>query len=441
MTALVTMLRTRRAAAAPVPRGPEHRVVVLVSALLGFESAMYSAVTPVLPHYAHVLHAAKPAVGLLTAAYPAGIVPGSLLGAWIAHHAGVRRTSLIGLLLFAASIAGFGFGTDIVTLDALRFVQGTGCGFIWGGGLTWVIAVAPRERRGAVLGSVFAAAIFGTLLGPVLGTLAVTVGTRPVFAVVGVVSLALAAWTLRHDEPAPWSTGPETDTPLRTAMRSRRMQLGSWLILLEAATIGATGTLLPLRLARFGASGIMIGATFLLASLVSTQAAGPIGRTVDRRGAGLPLCAGLTLTAVLMALLPLPQTAVLLAIVSVVALGGPLTAYTIPAMAMITDAAEQAGIPLAVATMLLNLAWAFGETLGAPAAANLSQATSDAVPLLLLSAIMVVTLWPVIRARLNAVPTEPTEPAGVPPAQPPATEPRPRRRARDDSERIPTVIR
>ena len=437
MTALVTMLRTRRAAAAPAPRGPEHRVVVLVSALLGFESAMYSAVTPVLPHYAHVLHAAKPAVGILTAAYPAGIVPGSLLGAWIAHRAGVRRTSLIGLLLFAASIAGFGFGTDIVTLDALRFVQGTGCGFIWGGGLTWVIAVAPRERRGAVLGSVFAAAIFGTLLGPVLGTLAVTVGTRPVFAVVGVVSLALAAWTLRHDEPAPWSTGPETDTPLRAAMGSRRMRLGSWLILLEAATIGATGTLLPLRLARFGASGIMIGATFLLASLVSTQAAGPIGRTVDRRGAGLPLCAGLTLTAVLMAVLPLPQTAVLLAIVSVVALGGPLTAYTIPAMAMIADAAEQAGIPLAVATMLLNLAWAFGETLGAPAAANLSQATSDAVPLLLLSAIMVVTLWPVIRARLNTVPVEP---ADVPPAQPPATERRPRR-APDDSERIPTVIR
>ncbi|MGH2887852.1 MAG: MFS transporter, partial [Solirubrobacteraceae bacterium] len=295
------------------------------------------------------------------------------------------------------------------------------------------------------LGSVFAAAIFGTLLGPVLGTLAVTVGTRHVFAVVGVVSLALAVWTLRHDEPAPWSTGPETNTPLRAAMRSRRMLLGSWLILLEAATIGATGTLLPLRLARFGASGIMIGATFLVASLVSTLAAGPIGRTVDRRGGGLPLCAGLTLTAVLMALLPVPQTAVLLAIVSVVALGGPLTAYTIPAMAMITDAAEQAGIPLAVATMLLNLAWAVGETIGAPAAANLSQATSDAVPLLVLSAIMVVTLWPVIRARLTAVPTQPAEPVGMapaqPPAQPPATERRPPRRAPDDSERIPTVIR
>jgi MFS family permease len=443
MNAVLTMLRGRRMAGARADRGPEHRVVVLVQALLGFESAMYSAVTPVLPHYAHVLHAAKPAVGVLTAAYPAGIIPGSLLGAWIAHRAGVRRTSLIGLLLFAVSIAGFGFGTDIVTLDALRFVQGIGCGFIWGGGLTWVIAVAPRERRGAVLGSVFAAAIFGTLLGPVLGTLAVTVGTGPVFAVVGVVSLGLAAWTVRHDEPAPWTTGPETSTPLRAAMRSRRIRLGSWLILLEAATIGATSTLLPLRLARFGASGIMIGATFLLASLVSTRVAGPIGRTVDRRGAGLPLCVGLTLTAVLMALLPLPQTAVLLAIVSVIALGGPLTAYTIPAMAMITDAAEQAGIPLAVATMMLNLAWAVGETVGAPAAANISQVTSDAVPLLLLSAIMVVTLWPVIRARLNATPppADAAELVLAPPLPPPPAGARLARRGRRGPERVPTPRR
>ena len=50
---------------------------------------------------------------------------------------------------------------------------------------------------------------------------------------------------------------------------------------------------------------------------------------------------------------------------------------------------------------MLNLAWAIGEVIGAPAAANLSQATSDAVPLLALSAIMVLTLRPVIRARLS----------------------------------------
>ena len=401
MSWIMCLLRSRLEAVKYGRQDPARGTVVLVRVLLLFESAMYSAITPVLPHYAHVLGASKPAVGVLAGAYPAGIIPGSLLGAWIATRAGVRRTTVIGLLLFAVSIAGFGFGTSIVTLDALRFIQGMGCGFIWGGGLTWVIIVAPRERRGAMLGSVIGAAIFGTLIGPVLGILAVTIGTGPVFALVGASAVGLAVWTARHPEPVRQAPSAKTRSPLRDMARSPLIRLGSWLILLEAATIGATSTLLPLRLARYGAHTIVIGAVFLIASLLSMAVSGPIGRTVDRRGAGVPLYAGLTLTAILMALLPLPQSAVLLAIVSVIALGGPLTAYTIPALTVITDTSERLGIPLVVATMMLNLAWAVGEVIGAPAAANLSQATSDAVPLLGLSAIMVLTLRPVIKARLT----------------------------------------
>jgi len=395
------LLRSRLHAVKYGRQDPAHDTVVLVRVLLLFESAMYSAITPVLPHYAHALGASKPAVGVLAGAYPAGIIPGSLIGAWIATRAGVRRTTVIGLLLFAVSIAGFGFATSIVALDALRFIQGAGCGFIWGGGLTWVITVAPRERRGAMLGSVIGAAIFGTLIGPVLGILAVSVGTGPVFAVVGAAAFALAAWTQGHPEPKRRTLAAEASSPVRALVGSPLIRLGCWLILLEAATIGATSALLPLRLAHFGAHSIVIGAVFLVASLISMSVSAPIGRLVDRRGAGVPLCAGLTLTAILMALLPLPQSAALLAIVSVIALGGPLTAYTIPALTVITDTAERIGIPLAVATMMLNLAWASGEVIGAPAAANLSQATSDAVPLLALSAIMVLTLRPVIKARLT----------------------------------------
>ena len=113
-------------------------------------------------------------------------------------------------------------------LDALRFVQGAACGCIWGGGLAWVIAIAPRERRGEVLGSVLAAAIFGTLLGPVLGTLAVAVGTEFVFSCVGAVSLGLAAWTLRHREPPLPEAG--TGAPLLALVRSPRLMLGLWLV-------------------------------------------------------------------------------------------------------------------------------------------------------------------------------------------------------------------
>jgi MFS family permease len=161
----VSALRARWRIPAPSALDPEQRTIVLISVLLGFESVLYSVITPVLPHYAHAFRASKPAIGVLAAAYPAGMLPGALLGGWIASRAGVRRTTAFGLLLFTGAIVAFGFGSGIVVLDVLRFVQGIACGCIWGGGLAWVIAIAPRERRGEVLGSVFASAIFGTLIG------------------------------------------------------------------------------------------------------------------------------------------------------------------------------------------------------------------------------------------------------------------------------------
>ena len=160
---------------------------------------------------------------MLAATYPAGMIPGSLLGGWIATRAGVRRTTVVGLFMFTISIIPFGFATNIAALDALRFVQGAACGCIWSGGLAWVIALVPRGRRGEVLGSVMAAAVFGTLLGPIVGTLAVAVGTEIVFIGVGAASLALAAWTLRHPEPPPLEH--ERHAPLRALARSPQLIL------------------------------------------------------------------------------------------------------------------------------------------------------------------------------------------------------------------------
>ena len=74
------------------------------------------------------------------------------------------------------------------------------------------------------------------------------------------------------------------------------------------------------------------------------------------------------------------------------ALGGPLTAFGMPAISIMTDAIERIGAALAFGSMLFNLAWATGETIGAPAAASVSRATSDAVPLAVLAAVMLATL-------------------------------------------------
>jgi predicted MFS family arabinose efflux permease len=383
------------------PRSPEGRIVILVGGLLGFEAALYSAVTPVLPHYAHEFGVSKPAIGVLAAAYAAGMIPGSLLGAWIATRGGVRRTVIVALLLFALSTTAFGLATGIVTLDLFRFVQGVACGCIWSGGLAWVIAITPRARRGAVVGRAFAAGMFGTLLGPVLGTLAAAIGTEVVFTAVAAVSLCLVAWTLRHAEPP--LPQQATRRSWLVFAREPRLILALWLVLLEAGTVGATSALLPLRLSAFGASGIEIGATFVVVSLLGALVMPFVGGFVDRRGPGQPLLCGLLLTAALVALLPVPQSALGLAALTVLLLAGSLSASITPVTSVTTDLTERAGGALVLATTLLNVGWAAGEVVGAPAAATLAQITSDATPLLALAGLTVISLVTVIVTRLTEV--------------------------------------
>jgi MFS family permease len=422
----------------------------LVRVLLLFESSLYAAVTPVLPHYQSMLHTSKAAVGLLAASYTLGLLPGSVLGGWLAARLGVRRTTLIGLVAFAFAVAGFGFAADLVTLDLLRVIQGVACGLIWGGALTWVIAVTPVRRRGATLGSVIGAATLGTLIGPLLGTVAVATSTELVFSAVGLISLGLAGWAQRHPDPTPVrnaadrpvdGSGARTgDRPARSAGRpradarprrltsptARGFVLGGWMIMLEAMTFGAANVLIPLRLARFGASGILIGAAFVGAAALSTVLSPLIGRITDRRGPRRPITIGLLGSAILIPLLVLPHSPVLLAILAAIALGGPMTGYMIPAVSTMTESAERLGIALVVASTLFNLAYAAGETIGAPGAAVLSEATSDAVPLLGLGALMLLTLIPARRLRARGAQAEAAGPesmrdagAGDPESSPP----------------------
>jgi MFS family permease len=389
------MTRLRIAASRPRP-------VALIRILLLFESILYSILTPLLPHYEHALPASKSALGVLVASYCLGLVPGSLLGGWLGSRIGVRRTTQFGLTGFAVAVAAFGFGTDIVILDLLRIAQGVACGLIWGGSLAWVIGVTPADRRGATLGSVLGAASLGTMVGPLLGTVATT-GTAAVFSVIGVVSLVLAGWVGLYPEPE------RVPVPERAAGRRRRptstIVLGCWMITLEAFTLGAVYVLLPLRLSHFGASEAAIGATFLVAAALSAALSPLVGHISDRFGTRLPVTAGLLASGLLIALLALPHSALVLALLSVIVLGGPMTAFMIPSASAIADESERLGIALVVASTLLNLAWALGETFGAPAAAVVSQATSDAVPLIGLGVLMLLTIWPALKAGRPAQPS------------------------------------
>jgi hypothetical protein len=82
---------------------------------------------------------------------------------------------------------------------------------------------------------------------------------------------------------------------------------------------------------------------------------------------------------------------VALALLGVLALALPLGVCVVPATTLLTQSAERAGLPISTGTLLFIISWALGETLGAPFAASLAQATADEAPLSLLAGVLVLT--------------------------------------------------
>src|SRR5918998_1857636 len=328
-----------------------------------------------------------------SAADPAGTFAGSLPGGWLAARWGVKPTLICGVAMLGVTSLVFGFANHIVLLDAARFVQGIGGAFMWAAGMAWLVSAAPPERRGELIGSALAAAIIGVLFGPVLGGAATLVGPEVVFSGVAVAAAGLAAWAWRTPGVAP-EPSPGLGA-LAGALRKRPVLAGFWLFTLPALFAGVIEVLVPLRLDDLGASGAAIGAIFLLTAAAEAVLSPLAGRVSDRRGRLFPIRAGLAGAVVMAILLPLPEAAALVGVAvlfAFAALGG----FWAPAMAMLSDASERAGLDLALAFSISNLAWAAGHLIGSGGGGALADATSDAVPYGLLGLVCAATLAGVI---------------------------------------------
>jgi MFS family permease len=147
--------------------------------------------------------------------------------------------------MLTGSTIAFALLHSAVALDTARFVEGLGGACTWAGGLAWIVAETPSERRGGLIGRALGAAIGGTLFGPVIGTLATTIGTRAAFSAVVVIALLLIAETRRL--PSRHVQSHQGIGVLRVALRERSIATGMWLICLPALASGAISVLGPLR--------------------------------------------------------------------------------------------------------------------------------------------------------------------------------------------------
>ncbi len=128
------------------------------------------AVLPILPRYVtEELGAGNVAVGVVVGAFAISALVGRPVGGRLAdrhgrktiHATGLAICSLAGLLLFLP------FG--VAGLIFARLVVGLGDGWVFTAGVTWIVDLAPEERRGQTIG-MFGLAIWGGLtFGSVIG--------------------------------------------------------------------------------------------------------------------------------------------------------------------------------------------------------------------------------------------------------------------------------
>jgi len=375
-----------------VPAAPAPSRLGAVAVVV--EAALYSAVAPLLPHYRDDAGLSETEAGVLTGSYTAGMVVGSLAGAAAASRRGPRQVVVAGFLLLALASVTFGLSRSAATLDASRAAQGFGAGLIWSGVLAWLLATAPDERRGRVIGNVLGAAIFGTMFGPVLGTGAAAVGPEIAFGLVAACAVGIAAWAART--PAP-PRAPSLGTDWRAAARHGRLAWLTLLSLLPGIVIGATNALVPLRLDGDGWSDPAVGATFFVVSIVAAITSPVVGRFSDRLGRIPFVMLGLALAAPGLVLLGVVDAAWPTAVLTAASFGLAVTIFAVPLMAELSTVAETAGLTVGPAAALLNLTFAGGETIGAPVGALGADLTSDGVPFVVLGLIAAVALVAVAR--------------------------------------------
>src|SRR5580765_674336 len=303
-------LRRRGPGGAPrVPRQAPRalavlrRLLFLVGAVVLVDTMFYAALTPLLPHYSDDLGLSKTSAGILAGSYAFGALVAGIPAGMLATRLGVKPTMLIGLGGMTLTTALFGFAHSVWLLDTARFLQGAASSFSWTAGLAWLIADAPANARGKLIGSAMGVAIFGAMLGPVIGGIASVTSTQATFGGIACVGLGLAAWAAATSSQREPSGAPVS--MLFSALTKRGMLTGVWLVALPSISFGALGVLAPLRLHDLGLSGVAISAVWLVAVAFEATSAPLVGSVSDRRGRLWPLRIGALAAAACFVLFPL----------------------------------------------------------------------------------------------------------------------------------------
>ena len=203
-----------------LPREVWVLVVANVVVALG-----YGVVAPVLPQYARHFGVSISAATFVITAFAVMRLVGAPPAGWMVQRLGERKVYISGLVIVALSTAACAFAETYWQLLFFRSLGGVGSAMFTVSSLGLMIRISPPDARGRVAGLFSSGFMFGSVGGPILGSLTVGFGLSAPFLIYGAallvaatvvfVSLRNSAVVAQADEEV---TPP---VPFRTVFRHR----------------------------------------------------------------------------------------------------------------------------------------------------------------------------------------------------------------------------
>ncbi len=347
-------------------RRPSPQTAALLVTALAFhvDMLLYYLLVPLLPRYARELNLNQMQIGILFGSYAVALLLATFPVAMLSDRYGRRTPMLWGLAGLAVTTLVFAVSKQYWLLVLARFLQGAAGSATWLPGMALLADHFPKESRGRAMGTAFAAANLGVLIGPPLsGFLDQHVGPSAPF-LLGTVLVALdaggRAFLLPVVEP---KRGPRL--PFRQLLSNPVIRLFAGAMALGSGLWALIESTLPLDLDhRLGLSPTQIGLCFAAAALAHTFSSPLMGRLSDRIGRVKVLRMGLVLS-VIMLPLPVLVPAPWMVVLAMMGLGATASFIMSPCSPAVADQVERQGSQsFASAFSVLNLAYSVGLMLG-----------------------------------------------------------------------------
>ncbi|MBC7324717.1 MAG: MFS transporter, partial [Moorella sp. (in: Bacteria)] len=132
----------------------ENHLFVLVNLTIFLDSLLYGIIVPVVPHYATALGASPTQLGVIFAAYSAGLLLFGIPAGIACDRYGYKLPLVLGMAGLTLATVAFAFSGRIWLLAASRLVQGIAGAVTWTAAMALVAAFYPPRLRGQRMGIV-----------------------------------------------------------------------------------------------------------------------------------------------------------------------------------------------------------------------------------------------------------------------------------------------